>query len=153
MTVLIAAGHRRADVGAQPHQIAFRQKSLKAFPTAAARRRHQRAAACGRELIDPRPARCARRARGPHKELAYFQDGKPIWSEPRGIDGGYKWPQFSIHRGTLQRFCSMRRSSGWAREHPYQPSPRRWTETENGVRAEFIYKATANRNAITMAHC
>src|SRR3954471_13641476 len=35
------------------------------------------------------------------KELAYFsKHGKPIWSEPRGLEAGYRWPQFSIHRGT-----------------------------------------------------
>ena len=29
------------------------------------------------------------------RELAYFsKHGKPIWSEPRGIEAGYKWPQF-----------------------------------------------------------
>jgi 5-methylphenazine-1-carboxylate 1-monooxygenase len=38
------------------------------------------------------------------RELAYFsKHGKPIWSEPRGIEAGYHWPQFSIHRGTLQQ--------------------------------------------------
>ncbi len=38
------------------------------------------------------------------KELAYFsKHGKPIWSEPRGLDAGYRWPQFSIHRGILQQ--------------------------------------------------
>ena len=27
------------------------------------------------------------------KELAYFsKHGQPIWSEPRGLDAGYKWP-------------------------------------------------------------
>jgi 5-methylphenazine-1-carboxylate 1-monooxygenase len=37
------------------------------------------------------------------KELAYFsKHGKQIWSEPRGIEAGYRWPQFSIHRGELQ---------------------------------------------------
>src|SRR6186997_2883022 len=37
------------------------------------------------------------------KELAYYsKHGKVIWSEPRGLDAGYKWPQFSIHRGELQ---------------------------------------------------
>ena len=36
------------------------------------------------------------------RELAYFsKHGKPIWSEPRGLEAGYKWPQFSIHRGIL----------------------------------------------------
>ncbi len=28
--------------------------------------------------------------------------GRPIWSEPRGLEAGYRWPQFSIHRGALQ---------------------------------------------------
>jgi 2-polyprenyl-6-methoxyphenol hydroxylase-like FAD-dependent oxidoreductase len=36
-------------------------------------------------------------------ELRFFcQDGKSIWQEPRGIDAGYKVPQYSIHRGRLQ---------------------------------------------------
>lgn len=28
--------------------------------------------------------------------------GSKIWSEPRGIDAGYNWPQFSVHRGRFQ---------------------------------------------------
>ncbi|MEU6779764.1 FAD-dependent monooxygenase [Nonomuraea angiospora] len=28
--------------------------------------------------------------------------GQRIWSEPRGLLAGYKWPQYSIHRGRLQ---------------------------------------------------
>jgi 2-polyprenyl-6-methoxyphenol hydroxylase-like FAD-dependent oxidoreductase len=40
----------------------------------------------------------------PTKELAYYDpSGQLIWAEPRGLDAGYKWPQYSIHRGTLQR--------------------------------------------------
>ena len=36
-------------------------------------------------------------------ELAYYSKrGQQIWSEPRGRDAGYNWPQFSIHRGVLQ---------------------------------------------------
>ena len=39
----------------------------------------------------------------PTAELAYFsKHGAHIWSEPRGLAAGYRWPQFSIHRGTLQ---------------------------------------------------
>jgi len=35
-------------------------------------------------------------------ELAYYtRHGKLIWSEPRGTDAGYRWPQYSIHRGRL----------------------------------------------------
>src|SRR5712672_4191625 len=45
------------------------------------------------------------------KELAYFsKHGKPIWSEPRGVEAGYIWPQFSIHRGTLQQILLDARS-------------------------------------------
>ena len=37
-------------------------------------------------------------------ELAYYSKfGQRIWSEPRGRDAGYNWPQFSIHRGLLQQ--------------------------------------------------
>jgi len=32
----------------------------------------------------------------------HSKHGKPIWSEPRGYDAGYAWPQYSIHRGELQ---------------------------------------------------
>jgi 2-polyprenyl-6-methoxyphenol hydroxylase-like FAD-dependent oxidoreductase len=30
------------------------------------------------------------------------RDGTRIWTEPRGLDAGNPWPQFSIHRGQLQ---------------------------------------------------
>lgn len=37
------------------------------------------------------------------KELRFYcKSGKLIWTEPRGIEAGYKVPQYSIHRGTLQ---------------------------------------------------
>ncbi len=36
-------------------------------------------------------------------ELAYYdRHGSRIWSEPRGLDAGYHWPQYSVHRGHLQ---------------------------------------------------
>jgi len=35
--------------------------------------------------------------------LSYFNRfGQEIWTEPRGINAGYRWPQYSIHRGELQ---------------------------------------------------
>ena len=38
----------------------------------------------------------------PTAEIAYYsKHGQRIWSEPRGIAAGYRWPQFSIHRGQL----------------------------------------------------
>ncbi len=78
------------------------------------------------------------------RELAYFSKrGKPIWSEPRGLEAGYKWPQFSIHRGVLQRILleavieRLGKESILTSHHLAA-----WTETEHGVRAEFIDKAT-----------
>lgn len=38
----------------------------------------------------------------PTAEIVYYsKHGTRIWSEPRGIAAGYRWPQFSIHRGAL----------------------------------------------------
>src|SRR5918994_3880545 len=78
------------------------------------------------------------------RELAYFsKHGKPIWSEPRGIEAGYKWPQFSIHRGTLQQILL---DAATERLGPQSILTSHhladWTETPNGVRANFIDKAT-----------
>lgn len=30
------------------------------------------------------------------------RNGNDIWSEPRGLAAGYRWPQYSVHRGELQ---------------------------------------------------
>jgi 2-polyprenyl-6-methoxyphenol hydroxylase-like FAD-dependent oxidoreductase len=39
----------------------------------------------------------------PTAELIYHDCfGNRIWSEPRGLQAGYRWPQYSIHRGELQ---------------------------------------------------
>lgn len=36
-------------------------------------------------------------------DLSYYnRQGQCYWTEPRGLSAGYKWPQFSIHRGALQ---------------------------------------------------
>src|SRR6516162_8542003 len=57
-----------------------------------------------RELIELGLAERLAAAAVRTKELAYFSKrGQPIWSEPRGLEAGYKWPQFSVHRGLLQQ--------------------------------------------------
>ncbi len=39
----------------------------------------------------------------PTAELIYVNKfGKKIWQEARGMNAGYRWPQYSIHRGRLQ---------------------------------------------------
>jgi 2-polyprenyl-6-methoxyphenol hydroxylase-like FAD-dependent oxidoreductase len=78
------------------------------------------------------------------KELAYFSKrGQPIWSEPRGLDAGYKWPQFSIHRGILQQILLDTATERLGAKNiltSHHLSD--WTETANGIRAEFIDRAT-----------
>ena len=32
----------------------------------------------------------------------YSKSGREIWVEPRGTWAGYRWPQYSVHRGHLQ---------------------------------------------------
>jgi 2-polyprenyl-6-methoxyphenol hydroxylase-like FAD-dependent oxidoreductase len=81
------------------------------------------------------------------KELAYFsKHGKPIWSEPRGLEAGYKWPQFSIHRGVLQQIlldaAIERLGAGNVLTSHHLTG---WEETSEGVRASFIDKATGRR--------
>jgi 2-polyprenyl-6-methoxyphenol hydroxylase-like FAD-dependent oxidoreductase len=37
------------------------------------------------------------------RQLAFFNKlGQLIWSEPRGLSAGYRWPQYAVHRGRLQ---------------------------------------------------
>jgi 5-methylphenazine-1-carboxylate 1-monooxygenase len=49
------------------------------------------------------------------QNLVYFDKfGKQFWTEPRGRFAGYKWPQFSIHRGQFQMllFEEVKRTIG-----------------------------------------
>jgi 2-polyprenyl-6-methoxyphenol hydroxylase-like FAD-dependent oxidoreductase len=78
------------------------------------------------------------------RELAFFsKHGKPIWREPRGLEAGYKWPQFSVHRGKLQQIlldAAIERlgADNVLTSHHLTG----WSETADGIRAEFIDKAT-----------
>ncbi|MDX5358239.1 MAG: flavin-dependent oxidoreductase [Rhodobacterales bacterium] len=38
----------------------------------------------------------------------YSKTGRTIWEEPRGLAAGYRWPQYSIHRGALQMLLARR---------------------------------------------
>jgi 5-methylphenazine-1-carboxylate 1-monooxygenase len=78
------------------------------------------------------------------RELAYFsKHGKPIWSEPRGLEAGYKWPQFSVHRGTLQQILLDAATERLGKDNILTSHHLvGWSETPGGVRAEFIDKAT-----------
>lgn len=77
-------------------------------------------------------------------ELAYFSKrGQPIWSEPRGIEAGYRWPQFSIHRGILQQILldaviERLGPDSLLTSHHLKD----FAETSDGVEARFIDRAT-----------
>src|SRR5947209_13064523 len=78
------------------------------------------------------------------RELAYFsKHGKPIWSEPRGLEAGYKWPQVSIHRGALQQILLdaviARLGPGAIKTSHHLAT---WTETADGVTASFVDRTT-----------
>ncbi len=30
------------------------------------------------------------------------RNGNDVWAEPRGLDAGYRWPQYAVHRGLFQ---------------------------------------------------
>jgi 2-polyprenyl-6-methoxyphenol hydroxylase-like FAD-dependent oxidoreductase len=78
------------------------------------------------------------------KELSFFsKHGKPIWSEPRGLEAGYKWPQFSIHRGILQQILldaviERLGSDNLLTSHHLSA----FTNTPDGVSATFVDRAT-----------
>jgi 2-polyprenyl-6-methoxyphenol hydroxylase-like FAD-dependent oxidoreductase len=57
-----------------------------------------------RELVELGLGNALAQAGLPTAELAYYDSGgQLIWAEPRGLDAGYRWPQYSIHRGKLQQ--------------------------------------------------
>jgi 2-polyprenyl-6-methoxyphenol hydroxylase-like FAD-dependent oxidoreductase len=78
------------------------------------------------------------------KELAFFsKHGKPIWSEPRGLEAGYRWPQFSVHRGQLQQILLDAVTERLGADNVLTSHHLTgWTETPDGIRADFIDKAT-----------
>ncbi len=80
----------------------------------------------------------------PTAELAYYtRHGQRIWSEPRGLAAGYHWPQFSIHRGTLQMILlrAVRERLG-ADSIVSGHHLLGWDETATGIRAHFIHRRT-----------
>jgi 2-polyprenyl-6-methoxyphenol hydroxylase-like FAD-dependent oxidoreductase len=80
----------------------------------------------------------------PTAELAYYSArGQLIWTEQRGLAAGYRWPQFSIHRGALQMIlhdaaCQRLGAEQILTGHHLD----RWEPTPSGIRAHFIDRRT-----------
>jgi 5-methylphenazine-1-carboxylate 1-monooxygenase len=83
----------------------------------------------------------------PTAELAYYnKHGQRIWSEPRGREAGYNWPQFSIHRGLLQLVlleAARDRLGAYNILTGYHLDG--WEETSTKVIARFIDKRSGDR--------
>jgi len=77
-------------------------------------------------------------------ELAYYsKHGARIWSEPRGREAGYRWPQVSIHRGRLQMLLleAVLARLGESRVHVGHALTS-FETSSNGVTAQFVDRQT-----------
>lgn len=77
-------------------------------------------------------------------DLVYAnKHGQIFWEEPRGRFAGYKWPQFSVHRGTLQMLLleEVERRLG-ADCIKTQHHLSAFEENSHGVTATFINRET-----------
>lgn len=68
----------------------------------------------------------------------YNKFGQRVWAEPRGLDAGYQYPQYSIHRGKLQLllFNEVKARLG---EDAVLTSHKleRWNNSDKGITAYF----------------
>ncbi len=76
----------------------------------------------------------------------HSRQGQTIWAEPRGLDAGYDYPQYSIHRGELQMALlnAVRQQLGDNTIHTGHHLER-FEQTSSGVAATF----TDKRNSTT----
>jgi 2-polyprenyl-6-methoxyphenol hydroxylase-like FAD-dependent oxidoreductase len=75
--------------------------------------------------------------------------GQTIWAEPRGLLAGYRWPQYSIHRGRLQMllWAAAEARLGPARLHRGRRLAG-FSQDETGVTAQFEDGGTARGDAL-----
>jgi 2-polyprenyl-6-methoxyphenol hydroxylase-like FAD-dependent oxidoreductase len=74
----------------------------------------------------------------------YNRFGQLIWSEPRGLAAGYRWPQYSIDRGDLQMILldAVDARIGAARNVHTNHTLVSFEQTGRGVVAQFIERAS-----------
>src|SRR3546814_16386950 len=78
--------------------------------------------------------------------------GQLIWSEPRGEAAGYRWPQFSIHRGKLQMLLleAVRERVGADRIHAGWHLTD-WREEGGNIVASFVDKKRSEERRVGKA--
>ena len=79
------------------------------------------------------------------KWSCYNKHGQLVWSEPRGVAAGYKWPQISVHRGRLLMlmFNASRERLG-AENILTGHHLTSFEQDANGVTAKFIDRASGD---------
>ncbi|MCP9756606.1 flavin-dependent oxidoreductase [Lacihabitans sp. CCS-44] len=80
-------------------------------------------------------------------DLVYFNKfGQQFWTEPRGRFAGYKWPQFSVHRGVLQMILldAVKERIGESCLH-LNHHLSHFDQSEGQVTAHFIDKETGEK--------
>lgn len=74
--------------------------------------------------------------------------GQIFWDEPRGRFAGYKWPQYSVHRGELQmlllQMVEERMGKAVVKTQHHLQS---YTETPDGVLVRFVNRETGHLQA------
>ena len=83
----------------------------------------------------------------PTAELSYHNKfGQLIWREPRGLNAGYRWPQYSVHRGRLQMLlletAQKRLDKDNIRTGQHLDS---FEQDDEGVTARFVYRVTGQQ--------
>lgn len=97
-----------------------------------------------RELMElglgPQLAECAIKT----SNLAYYNKfGQLIWREPRGLAAGYHWPQYSIHRGELQKILLDAAMSRIGKENIHLGHHfTSYDQDASGVTARFVDRQT-----------
>ena len=82
------------------------------------------------------------------QQLAYFNKlGQLVWNEPRGLSAGYKWPQYSIHRGQLQLLL-MRAVSERIRENNFSSGLQLVTFEQNRYRVIAKFRSASSRTLL-----
>ncbi|MCM2391595.1 FAD-dependent monooxygenase [Streptomyces albipurpureus] len=85
----------------------------------------------------------------PPRRLSYRdRAGEPVWEEPLGLTAGYRWPQYSVHRGHLHMMLlaavSRRLGTDVVRTGlRFQ----RFEQTKDGVHAHFLDRASGEFTA------
>lgn len=71
----------------------------------------------------------------------YNRLGQQIWAEPRGLDAGYQFPQYSINRGDLQLLLYKAVEEAIGTENIFTGHKlESWQDTSNGVTVTFSIK-------------